>query len=203
MNPPGISVVRSLDQKVGRKVVSALAIRFAIYDVRDYKSLYAGMAELLPDGTGMVVTFSTLPEIFVSDIAAIWDSDPSKDKVLLQTLKTAELVQANAFKGKNHAAVSKKKMTLFFPDNMRCTNKLFNGEDPRPRQIKNNIRSHDVLIGTSPTGEESYATLYFVYWTLLIVEEKDRIVELAVPTDDEASELAALLGTATISMMKE
>jgi hypothetical protein len=177
-NPPGVFAFMTpnvmLDSKEGVDVVSVYK---CAVDARDAMAI---KAEMLEDGTGILVSQPSVPSFLIKDVKQMHELD--KDEGFTESLMRDHLVTANAIdKRKEHQT---QQVEFRFPPGITCNTKHFKNK-PADNRLRNNKRLCTVTVipgatkGAAPIQTQD---IPFILWRMT-VDKEDRHVELVDDSD--------------------
>ena len=201
-NPYGLFPLRLNDFSAdGREIISALEVKMPFWDPRDFEKHKKGLAELLPDGSGFVLTIPRVPTVFLRNVDLLYDASDTLEKGMSNV--HLGFVNSGGLLGRNGQAVTKK-ILILFPDGMQCTNEYFNeAKDPRkkiaPTKMKNYIKNKEIVVGQDAAAINIMHNMIYVKWKLKIVGPNERRLAVDQDSDDEDGQLSRHF-TSAVSM---
>lgn len=176
------------DPNKGDFVVDALTVYCPLVDVEDFKNKRI-KAQLLPDGSGIEVTWPTLPDYF---------RDHKKIQGLEDTECERTALRHSTFvrSFKNDEKRQSKKIFLNFPDQITCNSKHFNAGKENGQlktnfrfttakfQVPNWTRDAENISDADEDGTVPYIR-FFVFWKVVINKKvSEQVAHESVEADE-------------------
>lgn len=178
-NPYGIVLMKAYGAQFGNKVFDSITIIKPVFDFRDMENKKNIKAELLENGTGMIITEPVIPHFLLHSVQAIHEQE-GKDMCTMTA--RAHLTEATSvIRASNEQKF--KKTLLWFPEGVVCTLGIFNNHVDRetPNEIKTNGR---FVFSWYSTGSASHGLNGnlpllnpYVFWKLVIKNTEQIMVE--------------------------
>lgn len=181
------------DRNKGDFVVDALTIYCPLVDVEDFKNKRI-KAHLLPDGSGIEVTWPTLPDYFRDNvrIQGLEDTECERTALRHSTFVTSF---------KNDEKRQLKKIFLNFPDKITCNSKHFNAGKENGQlkthfcfikakfQVPDWTPDPNDISGADEDGNVEYIW-FFVFWKVIINKKvSEQVAHDSVAADETNDDL--------------
>ncbi len=169
-NPYGISPIFAEIQVGTRKTFDAVTIFKPIFDFKDFGDSKNIKAELLEDGTGMIITEPVLPHFLLHSVNEIHQQEGTR--TCLWTTREHSAQATSIIRGGDERRF--KRTLLRFPTGVVCTLDIYNTHEERdsPNGLKTNCR---FLFSWFQTGTPSIGlngnmpvVNPYVFWKLVI-----------------------------------
>jgi hypothetical protein len=177
LNPFGMFCVRGNEVQVDKSVVDKLTIYKPIFDMDDY-DLLIYKASLTKGGVGITITEPTIPGYLwknPSKIQALIDADHDKCSKSELTYKTIRMDMKENREHRSHD------VTYYFPEDMTCNNRHFNGSkknDGEKQELFTEMFVYELELGLDEEGNTITQFCPFVVWRMAINGEEKK-------TDDD------------------
>jgi hypothetical protein len=177
-----------------KEVVDVVSVYKCAVDSRDAMAI---KAEMLEDGTGILVSQPSLPSFLVKDVKQMHELD--KDEGFTKSLMRDDLVMANAIDKRKERQTQQVKSR--FPPGITCITKHFKNK-PANNKLRNNKRLCTVTVIPGATkGAAPIQTQYipFILWRMT-VDKEDCHVEL-VDDSDSDEDLASMYVRTSVTIL--
>ena len=192
-NPPGLFAFMTPNVMLeSKEMVDVVSVYKCMVDARD---LLVTTAEMLEDGTGILVSQPSLPSFLIKEVKQIHESE--KKEFFCESLMRDHLVMANAIDKRKER--QPQEVELKFPPGITCNTKHFKNKAADNR-LKNNMRlcKTTVIPGATKTdAPDQTQEIPYILWRMT-VDKEDRHVEFAADSDSDDDLIAMYKRTSKI-----
>ena len=188
-NPPGVFAFLTPNVMLeSKEVVDVVSVYKCAVDARDTMDI---KAEMLEDGTGILVSQPSVPSFLIKNVKQMYAYDKNDDtkEDFAEALMRDHLVTANAIDKRKERQTQQ--VELRFPPGVTCNTKHFKNK-PTDNRLRNNKRLCTVTVIPGPTKDDppiKTQDIPFILWRMT-VDKEDRHVEQEDSDSDE--DLAAM-----------
>jgi hypothetical protein len=179
-NPNGMFCVRGNEVQVNNAVVDKLTIYKPIFDMDDY-DLKLYKAYLTKNGTGITITEPTIPGYLWKNATKIQETIDQDSRSLCQKSEiTFKTIRMHLKKNKEYRSHD---VTYYFPQDITCNNRYFNGSkktDGEKQELITDMFVYDLPLGKDSSEDDIIQYCPYIVWRMAIDGEEKQIED-----DDE------------------
>jgi hypothetical protein len=162
-----------------KEVVDVVSVYRCAVDARDAASI---KAEMLEDGTGILVSQPSVPTFLIKDVKQMHGLE--KNEGFTESLMRDHLITANAIEKRKERQTQQ--VEFRFPPGITCNTKHF-GNKATDNRLRNNKRVCTVTVIPGANKKDppiKTQDISFILWRVT-VDKEDRHVELADDSDSD------------------
>jgi hypothetical protein len=176
-----------------KEVVDVVLVYKCAVDARDAMDI---KAEMLEDGTGILVSQPSVPSFLIKDVKQMHEYD--KKEGFAESLMQDHLVTANAIDKRKERQTQQ--VEYRFPAGITCNTKHFKNK-PADNRLRNNKRLCTVTVIPGATKADDpiqEQDIPFILWRMT-VDKEDRHVEQDSDSDEDLASMYARTSNMTIT----